>query len=358
MKREGFYSVPQVLIAALFMVATVLFQVDAFGVKTLLSSYLHFAATGGIVVAALGPFVVTPELTAIAVAYKNEAYIADLVLPRVTVGKQAFKYKVFNKADTFSIPDTKVARASAPNRISFGFSETSSFTIDRALDDPIPNEDIANAPEGFDPKAHAAASVMDLILLDHEKATADLVFNADNYASTNKATLSGESQFTHASATPYDTVETALETCVMRPNIITFGQAAWVAFKRHANVIARVLGSANAKGIVTRQAVAEALEVEQVLVGRGRYNSAAKGQTPVLSRLWDDSVALIFQDKMADTRGRITFGYTAQFGNRVGGTIEDPDCGMNGGVRVRSGESVRELITANDLGYLLSDVCA
>ncbi len=47
-------------------------------------------------------FPIQPELTAIAIAYKNRSLIADQVLPRVPVGKQDFKYLKFNLADGFT----------------------------------------------------------------------------------------------------------------------------------------------------------------------------------------------------------------------------------------------------------------
>ncbi|EHF7717022.1 phage capsid protein, partial [Salmonella enterica] len=58
---------------------------------------------------------------------------------------------------------------------------------------------------------------------------------------------------------------------------------------------------------------------------------------------------------LADTQGGVTFGFTAQFGSRVSGSIPDPDMGMRGGQRVRVGESVRELIVAQDCGYFFQN---
>ena len=52
----------------------------------------------------------------------------------------------------------------------------------------------------------------------------------------------------------------------------------------------------------------------------------------------------------------MTFGYTAQFKDRVSGSIVDPDIGLRGGQRVRVGESVKELVVAKDAGYLFENV--
>ena len=75
-------------------------------------------------------------------------------------------------------------------------------------------------------------------------------------------------------------------------------------------------------------------------------------------RVWGKSCAILHRNMNADTEFGVTFGFTAQFGNRVAGTIVDPDIGIYGGERVRVGESVKELVTAPDLGYLFSTAVA
>ena len=77
-----------------------------------------------------------------------------------------------------------------------------------------------------------------------------------------------------------------------------------------------------------------------------------------MTRLWGKHAAFLHRNMMADTDFGVTFGMTAQFGDRVAGVIEDSDIGMRGGVRVRSGESVKELVTANDLGYFFQNAVA
>ena len=69
------------------------------------------------------PFVVQPHLTAIAIAYQNAAMIADAALPRVPVTGSTFKYTIYDKRDTFTVPDTKVGRTSRPNEVDWHASE-------------------------------------------------------------------------------------------------------------------------------------------------------------------------------------------------------------------------------------------
>ena len=68
--------------------------------------------------------------------------------------------------------------------------------------------------------------------------------------------------------------------------------------------------------------------------------------------------SFIYRDRLADTRNGTTFGLTGQWGDRVSGSIADPNIGLRGGQRVRVGESVKELVTAPDLGFFFENAVA
>ncbi|HEX2982971.1 MAG TPA: hypothetical protein VHO28_05445 [Ignavibacteriales bacterium] len=305
------------------------------------------------------PFPTTPALCAVAIAYKNQSLIADEVLPYVPVGKQEFKYMKYNLADAFTIPDTRVGRKSAPNEVEFGATEITDSTQDYALDDKIPLYDINNAPENYDPKLRAVEGIMDLIKLDREKRAADLVFSAGAYPTANKTTLSGTSQFSDfTNSDPIGVLNDGLDKCVMRPNVMVLGAAVWSKLRTHPQIIKALYGNTVSTGLASRRQVAELFELEKIFVGQGFLNTAKKGQTPSLSRVWGKNISLIYRNPLADSRGGATFGFTARFGEPVAGEWEDKNIGMRGGFVVRAGESVKELVTASDLGYFIQNAVA
>ena len=104
-----------------------------------------------------------------------------------------------------------------------------------------------------------------------------------------------------------------------------------------------------------REFVAKLFELDEVLVGEGWVNTAKKGQTVTLSRVWGGNIALLHINPLANTQRVGTFGITAEFGKRIAGAQPDKDIGLRGGQKVRVGESVKELITANDFGYYIQD---
>ncbi|MDF5847721.1 hypothetical protein P4124_07620 [Pseudomonas aeruginosa] len=126
------------------------------------------------------PFPIDPELTAIAIAYRNGRMIADEVLPRVPVGKQEFKFWKYDLAQGFTVPETLVGRKSKPNEVEFSATDETSSTEDHGLDAPVPQADIDNAPTNYNPLGHATEQTTNLILLDREARTSKLVFNPNS----------------------------------------------------------------------------------------------------------------------------------------------------------------------------------
>jgi hypothetical protein len=312
------------------------------------------------------PFTVNPTLSAIAVAYTNGAMIADQVLPRIApVGTKEFRYTTFPKGEAFTVPDTRVGRRGRPNVVEFGGSEATSVTYDYALDDEIPQDDIDQAaaaralnPELATPEAHSTELLTDLIVLDREVRTANLVFNAASYDAANKVQLAGADQFSDPAADPIEVITDALDGMLMRANVAVMGQVAWSKTRRNANLVKAIHGTTGDKGVITKQQFLDLFELEDLLVGESWVNTAKKGQTEQFARAWGPHIALIRRNKLADTRRGVTFGYTVPYGTRVAWSRPDSDVGMRGGQRIRVGESVRELIVAADAGYFIQDAVA
>lgn len=316
------------------------------------AALLSFAAFG-----ATRPFPIDPKLTAIAIAYRNPdiALIADEVLPRTPTDAE-FKYLLFEKGQGFTVPDTQVGRKSMPNEVEFNATEVQDKVIDYGLDDIVPLEDISDDNQGIDPLGIATAFLTNLVNLGREQRVANLVFNNASYASGNKTTLSGTSQWSdQTNSNPVTAITDALDVPVMRPNIAVFGQQAWTGLRRHPKIVQAVFGSAQSAGLVTRQQFADLFELQAIYVGQGFINSAKKGQAISVGRVWGKHASFLYRDRSAGPQQGATFGFTAQAGDRIASQWDEPKIGLKGSIRVRSGERVKELVTANDLGYFFEN---
>lgn len=308
------------------------------------------------------PFPINNEYTAVAIAYMNKQLIADDVLPITPVSKK-FTWIKHTKEEGFSPPDDKVGRKSRPNQVSFSGAEETSSTEDYALDDPVPQDDIdANNIPGYDVLGKSTEFLMNLLMLRREKRVADLVFAAATYPTANKVTLTGTGQYSdYTNSNPISDLLTRLDVPLMRPNLVVFGNDAWRVVRQHPKVVEYVKATgagADAQGMVTREQFADALEVERIVVGQGWINTAAKGQPANFVRVWGKHIAMLYRDVLAGPQRGITFGMTGQWGTRIAGNIADPHIGMRGGVINRVGWSHKEIVTAADLGYLVSNAVA
>lgn len=308
------------------------------------------------------PFVVNPKLTAIAIAYTNAKLIADTVLPRVPVDTPSFLYSVFNKADSFTIPDTKVGRTSAVNQVDFSVTQSTASVDDHALDEVVPNRDkqiAASYGSPIDPEAIAAEQVSDLLALGREQRAATLLTTPGNYAAANVTTLSGTSQWSDkTNSDPLVAMITAMDSMLMRPNVAVFSRVVATQLQTHPKLLAAFHGNQGTSGFMPLEFLQTLLGLDEIVVGEGFVNTAKKGQTPTLARIWGKSAALLYRAPVSQSTNSMTFGITAQWGDRLSATYQDPKKGMRGSAIVRVGESVKELVLANDLGYLFQNAVA
>jgi hypothetical protein len=307
---------------------------------------------------ARSPYPIDPALTAIAVAYKPQGMIADIVVPRITVGKQDFKWLVYPLDAFYNLPETRVGRRSKPNQVTLDATEVTMSTIDHGLDGGVPQADIDNADERYDPLGNEVELIMSLVANRREVRAARLIHSAATYAVGLKATLSGSSQFSDPTSTPIATVSAALDLPLLRPNQMVFNQEGWTAFRRHPEIIEAALGTGAKKGMATRQQVAELFEVDEVVVGSARANTANRGQAATLTRTWGKHLALTYKSPTPQANGSPTFAGTFQWGGPVSMSGFDKDIGLRGGTAVRSGESVLEATIATQAGYFFENAFA
>ncbi|MDE2467552.1 MAG: capsid protein [Bradyrhizobium sp.] len=314
------------------------------------------------------PFPVNPELTAIAIGYKNtdDMLIADQVLPRVPVA-ETFKWTQYDTDQAYTVPETKVGRKSEPFTVDFQGTDVQDTTDDYALDDFVPQKDIEvydampkPATGGpLSPQALATMMLTNLVELAREVRVANTVFNAANYAAGQTETLAGTSQWSdYVNSDPLADLMAALDVPLLRPNTLTIGRQAWTVLRQHPKIVQAIFKTVQGAGVVAQQAVADLLEIKQVLVGSGRVNTAKKGQNPNYVRVWGKNAALIYVSEAAAQTFQPTFGFTAQFGTKIAANIPDLKRGIKGGETIRVGEQVKEIVSAPASGYFIENAVA
>ena len=319
------------------------------------------------------PFPVSAVLTAIAVGFRNTSSvrIADQVLPRQNVSGEKFKWTEYPISEAFNTPDARVGRKGRVQQLEFSGTEKESAVEDFGFDAPIPYSDIeaaANARSlglsAIDPETHAVQMITDTLENCREARVAALIHNSATYAADKRVTLSGTSQFSdYANSDPISVIKTGMEaTLVYTPNTMVMGRAVWSRLSSHPKIVNAVKGGTQTSGLISREQFLELFSgegIQNILIGDAMVNTAKPGQPVNLQRAWGKHIAMLHLNSMASIeQGGITFGATADYGGRIAGRIEDKDIGLQGGVRIRTGERVKELIIAKDVGYFIQNAVA
>jgi hypothetical protein len=321
---------------------------------------------------AQAPFVINKALSAIAIDYGNKnrarrGLIADQVLPRERVDAPEFRYVEYPIAEAFHVPDTNVGRTSKPNQINLTASEQTGAVEDYALDANVPFRDemAARGQLPFPLRARGARIATNKVQMAREIRAANLLFSAGNYATGYKVTNSGTTQWSHASSTPVTQIQAAIDSMLVRPNVLLLGSGVRNPLRSHAEVGSKIGGSGTSGRQVDDAELAELLGIERIINGNALYATSKKGQTLTTGAIWGKHAALLYIPNLGDDgfvdegeSADPVFAKTFQWGDRVSGEIQDPDMGMHGGVRVRSGESVVEKLISQYAGYLFTDAAA
>lgn len=313
------------------------------------------------------PYPIHPAYTGITAAYTNEEMIADQVLPYATpVGNETFNYYTYPIGQSLTVGDTRIGRRSEANTIDVKADEVQSKTIPHALSDLVAQSDIDNAPEGYDPQAHAAETVTDLMVLRRELDVSGVVFNAATYAPANKVDLTGGDQFDEDTTDVFDILWEACGKTLMRPNLGVIGETTWRKMATNTKLIAKLYGSASTRGKARLEDLAAELEMQRLIVGRARVNTAQNGQPVALGRAWGPHMSLHYVNPLANNERGLTFGMTVPRGVTGDGrsstgarrrvrVIDEPKIGINGSQKVQVEEERKELIVSADCGYFIGN---
>jgi hypothetical protein len=254
--------------------------------------------------------VADPVLTEVARGYRNPAYVGLALFPRVTVGARGgkiiqFGKEAFRRYNTARSPGAQVAVAQ------FGYSGASYALTDHAIAGVVPIENLEDASQvpGIDLGSGAVRFAQDIIDLSLEFDQASIARTAGSYAASNKATLSGTSQWSDAGSNPVKAVEDAKEAIRtqtgMRPNTLLIGAKVFAALKVHATIIDRI--KYTSREVATPELLASLFGLDRVVVGDAVYQDA----DGALQDVWGKDAILAYTNTAPlAAQGAPSYGYT------------------------------------------------
>lgn len=320
---------------------------------------------------------ISAALTSISVAYlqNEDHYVADKVFPILPVVHQTDQYFVFTKADYFR--DEAQIRADAAESAGSGYNLTTQSYAARVygIHKDIGDQTRRNADPAVDIDIATTKWVMQKLLIKRDVQFAANYMKTGVWGTDITGVTSGPSATQtiywsdDANGDPFTDIETGQTTILQNtghlPNVLTLSWPVYQALRKHPLIIDRIkytMGGGALSANITPKLLAQAFDIEEVVVAKAVYNTAAEGITGSYSfivgkhallayrapapALWTPSAGYIFAWQ----------GFTGL--NNVGVRVSQIPIPLRGLSAVRTeGEMAFDMpIVGSDLGYFFSGI--
>lgn len=293
----------------------------------------------------------------------DKFFIGAKVLPAFGVDVKSATYPYLKLTNGGLLRPNSTARApkASYNEVDRTWDVDTYDTVDRGLEELIDDTDSKDFSRFFSQEVTTAKLVLRSVMLDHEIRSAAAIMNATTfgagtaaiaaYTTANKATMDFPEDVLAAIERISDNGEEA-NAIVMSPNV----------FKRiRSSTLLQnfVRGNrpSDSTTALTTGAIQQAFAddgIQQVLVGRARYDSSKKGQAFTAARVWGDTYVWVGSIKDGDIKsggvGR-TLVWNEEGGLFVTETYRD-EKRRSGVIRVR--QHTAEKITNANCGTLIT----
>lgn len=318
---------------------------------------------------------VQAALTMISVAYLQDdsAYIADKVFPVIPVQHQADKYFIFSKDDFFR--DEAQERADSTESAGGGFNLTTAAYSAAvwAYHKDVGDQVRRNADPALDIDVATTKFCTQKLAIKRDRQFSSTYLTTGVWGTdiTGVASAPSGNQAIYwsddANGDPFTDISngqtTVLQNTGFDANILVLGWPVYQALRKHPLVIDRIKYTNPAyAGTITPQLLAEAFDVEEVLVSKAVYNSAAEGATGSYSFIMGKNALLCHRAPgpglMIPSAGYI-FGWQGFTGlNNLGirvAQIPMPWLGLNT-IRTDVEMAFAMQVVSSDLGYFFSGI--
>lgn len=298
---------------------------------------------------------IQPELTGIALAYRNNDCIADKIFPTVPVDALSFNYYKFQKGDFLTVPDTKVGEKGETNRLEV-IAELKTETVEEhALEDLVSISRANQKNQKINHYEIKTLQLVDCLKLRREVDLARLLSDTNNYADNYK-TLGAKEKISLDETNAVKLIMNAMSNCVKKPNKMVLSRKSAYALRQNPFILQAVTKASIVGGVASLSGIKELFELDEILVGESAVNTAKRKDVPNLVAAWNNDIVLAHFNNNATTDYGLTFGYRAQYEDIQVGQYFDGRPGTKGADVLKAFMAEKYLIACPEAGYLLKDV--
>lgn len=231
-------------------------------------------------------------------AAADKFFIAESVMPPMPVEAKSGTYPKLKlaEAELLTAASAVRSRGGEYSKISRSWDTDTYDCVDRGLEEPVDDTDARDLARFFNVEAAAARLTLRNVRLAKELRVAQATMNTSNYgAATNSAVAYTEANIATINfARDIGAAVERVNDNGHEANTIVLSSTVLERLKRSTLLQNFVRGSivGQTQTPINAQSIAQAFAdygITQVLVGRGRYNSAKKGATYTASSIWGTS---------------------------------------------------------------------
>lgn len=228
---------------------------------------------------------VDQNLTNLAINYRPQGFIADMIAPIVIVDKETNQYPVFSQLEAYSIEDTSRSRGAEAKKVTRSVSSQNYVVKNYALGYDIAIEDLENMDAVYRGELVSGATryLIDKLNLDWEKRVLTLASAAASVSST----FVPNSSWAQTGANAGDPVQGIMQVIEQmqsqtgyRPNSALVGWRAHNFLMRNYHMRNFVKGVNNGGGMVAREQIQSAFELSRYNVSGVFYTTQNENTVP------------------------------------------------------------------------------
>lgn len=306
----------------------------------------------------IGPDAVHVDATMreMSIRYMNDEYIGLRLAPVATVGFRSNKYFKYDERAQQAFPDDRLDPRGQANEVRQNLSSDNYSVFDYGLQESVPMTEIGNADMPLDPLVDANMLVNEGIAFRRELRIMTLMTTAGNYGANTTAIAAGDEWNSATGGKPIQLIQRAVDSLYSgmgNSKVIGFCSVnVFRALSRHPAI--RDLFKYTKDGFATASQIAEYFEMDELLVGKARRDTANIAQTESISRIWPDSFGVVRVAQQPTVR---SYGFATTFRHGPVETVQmfERLKGKGGSYVVRVECSEDHKAVAARAGYLITN---
>ena len=248
---------------------------------------------------ALSSVVINSPLTAFVSGYTPGNYIADKLCPIIEHDKTSGTYFSKSKSDIVTEYEDLMGPDTEASVVDYSTTKTD-FTLQaRGLAAYIPYAKLDAASDPLSVEQGYGKTVMNALLLKHERRVATILLATTSYVAANRLTATGV-WTSPTLGTPVDDFHRARALVAPGDADTTkivggMGLEAFLALSRHPQLLGLRAGGGAKDGVLSQDEVAQKLGLDELWVSDVQYGTSARGATLATSRVWDTTKAVVLR---------------------------------------------------------------